>query len=279
MGPKLVFNPRWKAKQWAFTINNPEGGFCAGFNEETDQYMICGEEKGEQEETPHIQGYIQYKERVLGSAIKRRFPTAHIEKARGSPKQNHTYCSKGGQSHEHGEMLKGQGSRSDLEYVKELIDEGGTLQQLREESYGNYIRYRKSIIADRESVRTDRSWKTECYIYWGCSGLGKSRKCDDDYPKAYWKPYGKWWDGYDGQDVVIIDDFYGWLPYAFVLQLCDRYKLLVPYKGGFTKFTAKTIIFTSNVPWEQWWPNLNEDRTPALRRRITEVVEFKELVN
>ena len=35
----------------------------------------------------------------------------------------------------------------------------------------------------------------------------------DVFTDAYWKPpNSKWWDNYAQEDVVIIDEFYGWLP-------------------------------------------------------------------
>jgi hypothetical protein len=41
-------------------------------------------------------------------------------------------------------------------------------------------------------------------------------------PEAYWitKPNGPraFWDGYDGQENVVIDEFYGWLPHTFMCR-------------------------------------------------------------
>lgn len=249
-----------------------------GFNAETDQYMICGEEKGEKG-TPHIQGYVQLKKKAYGSTVKKRWPRAHLELSKGSPEKNVEYCTKEGKSHVHGELLKGQGARSDLEHVKKLIDAGATLIQIREAGYGTYIRNRKSIIADRHLIMPHRDWTTELHIYWGSTGTGKSHKCLKEYPEAYWKPFGKWWDDYDGQETVIIDEFYGWLPFSFFLRLIDQTPLLVPNKGGHAKFRAKRVICTSNVPWTDWWPGIDPAVKSALERRITSVIHFQKLIN
>ncbi|KAL0152209.1 hypothetical protein M9458_051932 [Cirrhinus mrigala] len=53
-----------------------------------------------------------------------------------------------------------------------------------------------------------------------------------------------WWDGYDGQDNVIIDDFYGWIAYDELLRVCDRYPCKVPVKGAFVEFVAKWEFVT-----------------------------------
>lgn len=56
---------------------------------------IIGKEIGE-EKTPHLQAYIQYKSPRSFDKIKSLFRKAHIECAKGSPKDNWIYCSKDG---------------------------------------------------------------------------------------------------------------------------------------------------------------------------------------
>lgn len=41
---------------------------------------------------------------------------------------------------------------------------------------------------------------------WGASGAGKSRLARDKFPNSYPKLCNKWWDGYKGQETVIMDD-------------------------------------------------------------------------
>lgn len=112
----------------------------------------------------------------------------------------------------------------------------------------------------------------EIHIYWGPSGSGKSLYAFNNYPGAYWlsrtSDRGEgWWDGYAGQKTVVIDEFYGWLTYDFVLRLADRYPLHLNTKGGRLVCQVETVVFTSNKPYKDWW-NLAEDRWPALERRI-----------
>lgn len=265
------------AKNWCITYNNYEQE-CLQFNPETDQYMVCGLEIGEKN-TPHIQGYIQLKKRTTLKSLKRRFPKHHLEVARGSPKQNVEYCTKDGKSHEHGELLKGQGARSDLTALKNEIDAGTSYERIRELDYGYALRYQRAIKNDIEYCRKPRSWPTELYIYWGATGTGKTRKAFESYPEAYWKTRGEWWDDYEGHETVIIDEFYGWLPISEMLRLCDRYPMQVPVKGGFRKFVAKRIIITSNVRYTEWWPSIEKTGAVflAFERRITMCTEFKSL--
>lgn len=42
--------------------------------------------------------------------------------------------------------------------------------------------------------------------YWGQPGAGKSRKAYEENPGAYRKAQNKWFDGYRGEKVIILDD-------------------------------------------------------------------------
>jgi len=84
---------------------------------------------------------------------------------------------------------------------------------------------------------------------------------------------GTWWDGYSGQPVVVIDEFYGWLGYDFLLRLLDRYSFAVETKGGSVSFTSKLVIFTSNKPPSEWYRNI-QDLGPLLRRIGGRIFEF-----
>lgn len=79
----------------------------------------------------------------------------------------------------------------------------------------------------------------------------------DKYPKAYWKQRSNWWDNYESHESVILDDFYGWLPYDTLLRICDRYPLMVETKGGQCHFLAKNVVLTSNNTPAQWYKNIN----------------------
>ena len=84
-----------------------------------------------------------------------------------------------------------------------------------------------------------------------------------------------WWDGYEQQETVVLDDFQGGLLFGFLLHLLDRYPLLVQVKGGTRVFNSKTIIITSNFAPDQWYtdPRLAQN-FPALERRLDTIYEF-----
>ena len=67
--------------------------------------MIIGREVG-QEGTPHLQGYVIMEKKTTLVEMKKLFPRAHLEVAKGSPEQNKIYCSKDGKFQEFGVFQK-----------------------------------------------------------------------------------------------------------------------------------------------------------------------------
>lgn len=89
----------------------------------------------------------------------------------------------------------------------------------------------------------------------------------------YWKQRSQWWDGYEGQPVVVLDDYYAWLPWDTLLRICDRYPLLVETKGGQANFVPKTVIITSNTMPHMWYKE-HAPNWKALERRVTKWIYF-----
>jgi len=270
------------AKNWCLTLNNPTDD-CLQYDASLMHYLICGLEVGEQG-TKHLQGYVQMKSRKTLSQMKDLFVGAHLEIAKGNQAQNIEYCSKDGLVHDHGKPTGGQGKRSDLLAVKKLIDEtrhlsfGERLERLREEHYSCYIRSHRSITKDLSFTTPKRNFQTLGFVHWGETGTGKSTTLFEKFPNAYWKPYGKWWDGYCGQEIVIIDEFYGWLPFNMLQRLLDKFPMSVETKGGTQEFVSKEIHFTSNVEYVDWYTGVAESIRRSLDRRFEgRVIRYNKL--
>lgn len=115
------------------------------------------------------------------------------------------------------------------------------------------------------------------HVFWGRTGMGKSRLAWEQagfgaYPKD---PRSKFWDGYRGQENVVIDEvicclfqFRGDIDIAHILRWFDRYPVIVEVKGTSTCLAAKTIWVTSNLHPRAWYPNLDDDTLAALLRRL-----------
>lgn len=136
----------------------------------TVKYAIIGREKGEGG-TPHLQAYFNLKSPTKFRVIKKRFPRAHIEKAKGDAAQNKAYCSKEGQFEEFGVMPSKVGERTELDDFKDAVKRGITHNQALEEHsnvcarYPKFVREYEAMIAQTKIKPFDmpmpRQWQAD----------------------------------------------------------------------------------------------------------------------
>lgn len=273
-----------RSKYWCFTLNNYEEGDIAHLIRlQTDAhstYIVFGREVGANA-TRHLQGYIELPQRARLNQIKdllgRRY---HLEPRRGTAKQASDYCKKDGDFTEIGDLSRSnQGERTDLLELRQALDRGTNLATISQDFFGIYLRYQKNICIYRSIHSQKRNWETKVYVFWGLTGTGKTRKVHDTISsngqELYIHPGGSWFDGYDGEDNVLFDDYSGScfaLPY--LLKLLDRYPMQVPIKGAFVNWKPRTIYITSNLDPRLWYPNAHQEHKNALTRRITEIHHY-----
>lgn len=238
-------------------------------------YLVIGLETGEQG-TPHFQGYLETTRKCVFRDLRQQMPfllRAAIFTSRGDSRSNREYCVKDGNVLcEIGDPLQ-PGRRTDLEQIRQSIDNGVSELEISRDNFAKWCIYRRSFDAYRRLVapRTRRLELT-VQVYVGEPGTGKTRKVYDDCPDVYRVPFGGlWFDGYTGQRDVLFDDFDGDVPFRFLLQLLDIYPLDVPIKGGFVCWSPIRIFFTSNKSPDEWYPT---ERYGPLERRITEIKQF-----
>ena len=165
------------------------------------------------------------------------------------------------------------GQRTDLCAFREKIKSGASDAILINDHFNEFVKYHRVIERVRMAFREPRNWEMDVNVFWGASGSGKTRRAFQEAGEShYFLSKGDngqitWWDGYDGQTSIVIDDFYGWLPWSFILRLLDRYPFTVQVKGGAVPFTSRRIFITSNQHPQYWYKNVpNNDMTPLLRR-------------
>lgn len=268
------------SKYWVFTVNNPTEDRVPTTWPGV-QWVVWQKESGE-EGTPHLQGYVIWESQKRLTALKKIHSGAHWEARKGTHDQAKAYCRKAASRvdgpWEHGdEPVFAQGQRNDMLTLKRKIDAGASLKDLAsdEETFACVAKYHKWVPIYMALCGKQRDWHTELLVLWGPPGTGKSREAYALDKGAYWlhRPAGQtcYWDGYHGQETVVIDEFFGWLPHGMMCRLCDRYPMQVEFKGGATPFLAKKIIITSNVHPMEWWPKVG---LGAMLRRMTHPLGF-----
>ena len=115
---------------------------------------------------------------------------------------------------------------------------------------------------------------TTCDWYYGKTGLGKSHKAFEGYTNEDFYEYepddNGYWENYNGQHTVIINEFRGEITYRKLLKLIDKWPCKVkrrnmpPYP-----FISKHIIITSSMHPSNIFNNLSAtDDLNQLYRRI-----------
>jgi len=265
------------ARNYCFTYNNyPDN--LDDFNlrlTEHCTYAIYGKEVAPTTLTPHLQGYLQLKKKERRIGVSKKFPGLHLIVAKGGFEANREYCSKGGIVFTVGTPSVA-GKREGLAAVCDLLKEGRSMREVAEIEPATYVRYVRGLESLAFRLSHERDFKTQISWFWGPTGTGKSRRAADMVKgeSAYWKPGStKWWNGYEGQHTVIVDDYRRDLcTFAELLRLFDRYPHQVETKGGVRSFVSRRIIITAPKRPDTTWASRTDEDLQQLLRRI-EVIE------
>lgn len=276
-----------KCRGYVFTLNNYTVDHeleLAKFASDPKSrcYLIYGKEIAPSTGTPHLQGYVYFKSPRFVAALQKLNIFGHIEHAMGNAEQNERYCRKTRdidlipnlEVHEFNPGNKPKDSKA-----------GGQLERQRWEDARDFARAGDldSVPADIyircyatiKKIRDDAVLEADLDTLddldhewlWGESGSGKSYTARNRYPEAYLKSCNKWWDGYRGHAVVLIEDFdrkHDVLCHHLKIW-ADRYPFPAEVKGSSIKIRPQKIVVTSNYSPEDIWMNPC-DLEPILRR-------------
>lgn len=260
-----------QSKRWCFTVNNYTNDEHDAILEWDAKYLVVGKEVGENN-TAHLQGYVVFKKNMRLPAVKKLQGRAHWEIARGTSQQAADYCKKDGNFQEAGELpdtaasAGGSKNAERWEHAVKRAREGRIDEEdFPADIYLKYYRTLKEIAKDHMSKPDDVEECTGVWLY-GEPGVGKSYKARQDYPDSYLKMQNKWWDGYQGEDTVILDDF-DCKELGHHLKIwADRYSFVAETKGGAICIRPKVFVVTSNYPPDHF--DWDDEMKAAIKRRF-----------
>lgn len=292
-----------QSRKWIFTCNNPEkhDWSIEKIVEilekwEAIKYWCIGREVGVEKGTPHIHFFIYSNAPIRSTTIEKKFHGINREVSKGTIKENRDYVFKEGKhkGSDKGELHdyesnresgtppeeKGRGHRTDLNELYDMIKDGMTDFQIMEEC-PQYIQQFEKIDKVRQMVKNEQfadCWRELKVVYiWGTTGAGKTRYVMDTYGYRnvyrvtdYYHPF----DHYQGEDVVIFEEFRSSLYAGDMLKYLDGYPVKLP-----ARYNNKTACFTkvyiiSNIDIRHQYPTLQREESEtwnAFLRRINEV--------
>lgn len=243
-----------KTRLWAFTNFDLNFNYDDFISNTTAEYVFIGQEICPKTKRQHHQGFV-YFSGARGSCkqVAKQLGKCHVEPCKGNIDQNIDYCSKDGNYIEYG-VKPAQGHRTDLCAIKDdILEQKLTVNQIIVNNPVIYHQYGRTLnkleeIALRSKYRT---WMTEGIWYYGPTGVGKSHMAFKDYSPDTHYIYPNdngWWDGYTGQETVIINEFRGGICFAELLDLMDKWPKHVKRRNREPlPFLAKKIIITSSL--------------------------------
>ncbi len=238
----------------------------------------------------HYQGYVELSKSQFITWLKSNISkTARWEARKGTAMECKIYCTKEKTRvrgpWELGTMSKGPGTRTDLIDFRDSIRKGMNNASLWDDHCTQMARFRHMCQDIRRTCKPpDRNAGVNVVLFVGPTGSGKTRMVKDKWrSKGYFDmPISNgtlWFDGYDGEHRVLIDDFGGRtskISLVNTLRILDRYVVLVPIKNGHVWWNPKRIAITSNIHPRDWYDwGKREEQFHALARRFSYVVKFR----
>lgn len=287
--PQLNLNAR--TRSWCFTANNYTAELLERIRGPVVQAasFLCFQPERGETGTPHLQGFVHFSNpRALGGLTRLFGRGVHFESMRGTVDQAIDYCSKedsrdsdaGFAFEEHGVRPVGQGLRTDILRLANMVQEGKRMREVADEAPDVYVKFHRGLSALASLYQEKREGPPSVYWFWGPTGTGKTRAAYSEAEASGAVPYfkmstNKWWDGYEGQSHVIIDDYRcDFSTFAELLRLLDRYPMKVETKGGTVEFVATHIYITTPKTPVDTWATRSEEDIAQLIRRITEIRHY-----
>ena len=300
-----VGNPQ--SKKWLLVINNPQD--CGLDHERLKEILslfhplyYCMADETATTGTYHTHVYLFTHSPVRFSTIKNRIPTAHIEKAYGSSKENRNYITKSGKwantdksetsvsgtFFEFGDLPTETEEKSPVMHqLLQSVKDGMTNTEIIEQtpSMAFHIReidiLRQTLLAERYTVENRDLAVT--YLY-GSTGAGKTRGIFEKHdPRSicrvtnYQGGRTAIFDAYHGQDVLVFEEFHSQIPIEDMLNYLDIYPLSLPARYSDRVACYTKVYITSNQPLEKQYRTEQWDRPETWRaflRRIHHVIEY-----
>lgn len=252
-------------RDWMFTSFDEE----LHLPEDEVEYSIYQREKCPTSGKLHWQGFVRFVNRKRFTQVKKLLgKETHIEYAR-SVEKSIEYCSKNDTRVDTPIEIGVRPKKMSKLNVVDMLKSRTCLEIVKDQP--NLWRSYRQLQALQADLTSPRKSMTTGIFLSGETGKGKSRICGliAEYvgqEDVYWATSdAQWFDGYNGQKMVIIDEVREMKP-GVILRLVDRYPTRMPVKGGFCQWKPTWIFLTSNLAIDSVVPCDLKTHCAILRR-------------
>lgn len=292
---KLILKkkPASKCRKWFFTIWKMDIDWEETYAEFNDiiRFMIGQKEKAPKTGRLHWQGCIHMYNPCRMGKIRKLLSLGSGENSgdlspqQGTNKQVRDYVHKMkssmGEQFTFGKPSQ-QGIRNDFEDIKKRIEEGESQYSISQDHFGTYSRcsrWAKEYQGLHLQAQSKDYRLIDIEILSGPTGCGKTRKAYDNYDinsifKINCADGLKWFDGYEGQSVLVLDEFKNQAQLTRILDLLDGHQCRLEYKGGMTYAMWTKIYITTNLKKDEIYPNIKSHLVAPFWRRITKFINL-----
>lgn len=172
-----------------------------------------------------------------------------------------------------GDTRFGQGQRTDINGAAGAILKGMSAVDVALKHTEVFFKYPKALQAFRAMVNPSKLRQVQVIYIYGPPRTGKSIGALQAFPAAFQKgsPSGTWWDGYSGEDVIVLDDVDKyWCSGADLMSWTDGLPLRVPVKGDMVSAHWDTVVLTGNRSWSDFIKKFPLEVGEALSARLSE---------
>ena len=307
-----------RARTWAFTISKPtelQMVHIENLQEPKFKWFICAIEKGDINENMHLQGSFSLKNASTWSAVYKLLNLKggdYLSEQKSSQVTNVLYCSKGIQSHEEWEIDGVDGENYGVDFYPLKVI--GDLPQLGESKVNQWDDIRQAIENGWSDLEICAKWPAEgirCQAHiakyrllwdrkhadwrevqtlyvWGSTGTGKTRAITQKYGYSNCYRITNYnsgaFDMYDGQDVVIFEEFRSSFKLEMMLNYLDGHPVELPCRYANQLMKATKIFIITNIPLKEQYTSFHDmnasigkqNSWEAFNRRIDGVISVQE---
>ena len=299
--------PNEQSRKWNITINNPQvcelnrdriceilARFCPDYYCMADEIATTG--------TYHTHIFLYSASPMRFETVKKRFPTAHIEKAYGTTRENRDYIQKTGKWEDtdkaetsvEGTFYEFGSIPSESEEIDprmhkliQNVKDGMSTTEIIESNPSFALRTRE-IDTLRDTLMSEpykgKYRNVEVIYLFGASGTGKTSGIYKKHPTSeicritdYGRRDGTRFDAYHGQDVLVFEEFNSQISIETMLNYLDIYPLHLPARYSDRVACYTKVYITSNMPLNEQYKAEQQSRPEtwkAFLRRIHKVYAY-----